>query len=217
MVREFSKYGKYEKIIRKLVLNDNVKHCTTLYTTLNKFTSKVSMTYVSNFWKAHDKISSVTNPVVFVTKIKLYDQSKKKEDGFHAVALLKEDGRTYMFDPNGILTNRENYLYVTPQGVMNGSKFSKIFDVMVPKKRGIQYIMPGLENIPPGYINAGGYCMFYLFIGLANILQKYETKNESIISLCIKITDTSKKKLLETFPTDIHIETLNILKYIFKV
>ena len=195
MVREFSKYGKYEEIIRKLVLNDNVKHCTTLYSSLNKFTSKVSVTYVSNFWKALDKISSVTNPVVFVTKIKLYDQSKERESGFHAVALLKEGGKMYMFDPNGIVTNKERYLYVTPQGVMNGNKFSKTFGVMVPQKRGIQHIMPGWENIPPGYINAGGYCMFYLFIGLTNILQKYETKNESIISLCIKITDTSKKKL----------------------
>lgn len=214
MVKEFVNFKKYEDIAKKLVNRDNVTLSSHMYTKLNMFTSKVSIVYYSNFWKAYNEITYRKVPTIFVTKIQLYNQDTDSIDSYHAVALLKHKDDLYMFDPNGVVTKKNStLLYMTPDGIMDGAKLTKKFGIRLPKYYGIQYI--GKES-PPGYINGGGYCMFYLFLGLKYTLTKYERSKKSLIEVCSSITDLEKEKLLKKFPSDIHIQTAKILDFAFK-
>ena len=220
MVREFEKFGKYKIHAKKLVDKDDLIMTNKLYTSLNNFTSRIFISYNPDFWTSYELVKKTSEPVIIATRIMLYNQDTEKDDGYHAVSILKQGRQFYLFDPNGYMNAYKHSLIYTDHNgkPIDGNKFSKKYGIKLPKYEGIQSLAPGSEKIPHGYIKNGGYCMFYLYIGLMNVLKIYETTyNESIVTICKKITDTkSLTTLLKYFPEDIHLKTKNILTDVFK-
>lgn len=220
MVREFSNFGTLRGVAKKLVDNDDLVLSNKLYINLNSYTTRVFVSYNPDFWSAYNLAKKYSEPIMIATKIMLYNQNSKKNEGYHAVCILKEGRMFYLLDPNGYMDAREQKLiYTNHTGKpIEGSAFSKKYKISLPKHEGIQSIAPGYKKIPKGYINKGGYCMFYLYIGMINILQIYETSKDNLVEICKSITDTeSLDTLLEYFPEDIHLQTKNILEDIFTV
>tara|TARA_B100001989_G_C24550433_1_gene474156 strand:+ start:5555 stop:6214 length:660 start_codon:yes stop_codon:yes gene_type:complete len=218
MVKEFEKFGKHKGIAKKLVDKDDLVLTNKLYSNLNKFTSRTFVSYNPDFWSGYDFVKKYSEPIMIATRIMLYNQDNKKDDGYHAVCILKQRRQFYLFDPNGYMNAKQHSLIYTDHNgkPIDGPKFSKKYGISLPKYEGIQSIAPGNEKIPNGYINEGGYCMFYLYIGLMNVLKIYETSKESIVTICKKITDTkSLTTLLKYFPEDVHLKTKLILKDVF--
>ena len=218
MPKEFEKFGKYKKIAKELVDKDDIVLTNKLYSNLNKYSTRVFISYNPDFWNCYEIIKNMNTPSLFVTRMMLYNQDIKKNDGYHAVALLKQGKQFYMFDPNGYTSSKDHtYIYTDHNNKpLDGKAFSNKYKINLPKYQGIQSISPGGEKIPKGYINDGGYCMFYLYIGLKNVLNIYEKSKKSIVTICKNITDVKlESKLLEYFPKDIHLKTHEILKNIF--
>lgn len=218
MVKEFEKFGKYKTIARKLVVKDDLVLTNKLYSNLNNFTSRTFVTYNPEFWNGYELAKKSSEPTMIATRIMLYNQDTKKDDGYHAVSILKQGRQIYLFDPNGYMNAKQHALIYTDHNgkPIDGPKFSKKYGIGLPKYEGIQSLAPGSEKIPNGYINEGGYCMFYLYIGLMNVLKLYETSKDSLVTICKKVTDTkSLTKLLKYFPEDVHLETKYILKTVF--
>lgn len=219
MVREFEKFGKHKGTAKKLVDKDDLVLTNKLYSNLNKFTSRIFVSYVPDFWSGYDMVKKSSEPIMIATRIMLYDQDSEKYSGYHAVSILKQGRQFYLFDPNGYMNAKKHaHIYTDLNGKpIDGPKFSKKYGISLPRYEGIQSIAPGSEKIPSGYINEGGYCMFYLYIGLMNILKIYEKSNENLVTICKKITDTkSLTTLLTYFPEDVHLKTKLILKDVFR-
>lgn len=215
MVRQFEEYGVYKEIIEKMVTKDNIKYTRTFYNDLQKYNKKVKIYYEPNFWKAYSLSEDISEPTIFASRILLFDQDTQKKAGYHAVSLICDKNKRYIFDPNGIVTSEHRYLYLCHDNIpRDGRQFSKKYLIDVPHKIGIQAIDTGIV-IPPGHINNSGYCMIYMYLGLKSILQSREKNNKSIVSLAKYLTDTTYKKLSSLFPYDIHLKTLDIIENIF--
>ena len=111
MPREFEKFGRLKTIAKKIVDKDDLPLCNRLYSSLNSFTTKAMLTYQEDFWVALNNIQIITSPVIIITRIQLYDQDENKNASYHAVALLKQGRKFYMFDPNGVFTQKDRYSF----------------------------------------------------------------------------------------------------------
>tara|TARA_A100001015_G_C14833596_1_gene649578 strand:+ start:322 stop:963 length:642 start_codon:yes stop_codon:yes gene_type:complete len=213
-MEEFHKFGKHKSKVKKLIDEDD-------YTVTKKFYGNLSKTYkevkyIDYFWNAYDSIKKSKKPTVIITRIELFNQYEvgpNKQTNFHAVALIKDGDEFYMFDANGICKKTDSMLYVNEYGkTFYSHTFSKKYNLDLPRFRGIQYYTP---KSPNGYINDGGYCMFYTYIGVERVVQKYlKSKGENLVILFKKLTE--KKNDFELFfPKDIHIQSLKIINSIF--
>ena len=213
-MKEFDKFGKHKSKVKKLIDEDDYNVTKKFYGNLSKKYKYVK--YIDYFWDAYDSIKKVETPTVVITRIELFDQyevGSNEKTNFHAVALIKDGHEFYMFDPNGICKKTDSMLYVDKYGkTFYSQTFSKKYKLDFPRFRGIQYYSP---KSPDGYINDGGYCMFYTYIGVERAIQKYlKTETENLVELFKKSTE--KKVDFELFfPRDIHIQSVKIINSIF--
>ena len=218
-MEEFDKFGKHKSKVKKLIDEDDYAVTKKFYGNLSKNYKHVK--YVDYFWDAYDNIKKTETPLVIITRIELFNQyevGSNEKTNFHAVALIKDGDEFYMFDPNGLFYEQgmkmweDSMLYLDKYGkTFYSHTFSKKYKLDLPRFRGIQYYSP---KSPHGYINDGGYCMFYTYIGVERVIQKYLRKRENLVELFKKSTE--KKKDFEVFfPKDIHLQSLKIIKSIF--
>ena len=188
-MKEFDKFGKHKSTVKKLIDEDDYLVTKKFYGNLSKNYKHIK--YIDYFWDAYDTIKKVETPLVVITRIELFDQYEvglNEQSNFHAVALVKDGYKFYMFDTNGICKKTDSMLYVDKHGkTFYSQTFSKKYKLDLPRFRGIQYYSP---KSPDGYINDGGYCMFYTYIGVERVIQQYlKSKTENLVELFKKLTE----------------------------
>ncbi len=242
---EFKKYGKYSKIVKKMVDDDYLPYVKKFYESLS--IKNLKIIYIDNFWLALDEIKSSSKSIIatrieIINQDHLYNINKKKctcitenkicnnntgeKYSSHAVSLFKnrKNGRIYMFDPNGKFNKElDQWLYKSRDGkyLLDSDNFSKHNQIVLPQYEGIQKHCKILK-INKDFIDNAGYCMFYNYIGIAAVidivLKKKSGETIDITQIIQSISDCkNKKELYNIFPFDKNIGkvSLEIVSNIF--
>ena len=237
-IKEFSKYGKYAKIVEEMIENDNIKYVKPFYEFLS---NKMSVKYVDNFWKALSELKK-KNKGIIATRIEIVNQDHLENEcacnqeykicdnndgdkfSSHAVSLFKDNKKIYMFDPNGVFIKSEHmWLYKSKDNkrLLDSNDFMKETKLILPEHKGVQAYCKILK-VNQEFIDNAGYCMFYNFIGIAYIIKQIENNyNDNIVELIKSVSDLeskNRKKLYNIFPKDKDIGkiSLKIIENVFK-
>ncbi len=202
-----------KRIAKKLVLDDNEIWCHKFYNSLAVYTTKVVVFYEPDIFLAIEKIKKSTRPTILLTMILTTDPSGKYS-GTHALALIRDGKSINLFDSNGNNGSDSDLFYTDVHRKKISQKaFGEKFKLRIPVGEGVQVFQNTKDH--KGYINKGGYCMFYVYVGIKEILRRYETdKNSSLNNIHIDIMEGSRESQLKLFK-DIHLQSLYILKDLF--
>jgi hypothetical protein len=184
--REFSKFRKGSRHkVRKLVNYDENAHIFFTPDVIlgkNKF-KNITVVYEKSSADAINMLVKRGDESVkiIVTRIRLYDNDTQQAvpgaGGFHSIFFILKGDIIYLYDPNGNYSNKDRYIYkfnrnepstdmteVQKYLRQKTKRLSK--EVIVPTVQGIQQTHKTINN---GYINDGGYCMFYNAFAIKHI------------------------------------------------
>jgi hypothetical protein len=215
---EFSGYGNKSKIVRKLVDEDDFNITT-------KFYESLGIAYQPDFSTAMQsiKLAAPTTALplyIIATRIRIGDKENiNSELNFHAVCLVRVLNNIYFFDPNGYIRNPTyTFMYPNVKGgydYLNTDVFLSKFagQIRYSKREGIQIF----NNSPDdeGYINGGGYCMFYIYCFISNLINAFN-RGVDLNSYVTNIFQHDYANDTGIFPDDLGIYSRDVIKSIFK-
>ena len=158
---EFSKFHD-PKMVEFMVNKNNVGICTKFFKCNLSNIKQFSLNFFDVFnVPTHKKQTAVP------CFIKLWDNCKNIEGTNHAVIYIKDRGKHFLFDPNGVVDEQSHrYLYYDNRPG-KGQKYdsntlSTSLNIKTPTCEGIQATAPSVPATRTNYIGGGGYCMFYV-------------------------------------------------------
>lgn len=198
-LEEFSKYGKHADIVRKMTDHDDPELCSKFYT----YDSEYVMELCLDFFELLPRLKDITNTsLVFPVFIPLIHDETNTPEGKHAILIIKEESRYFVFDPNGkVINGVHNYLYYD---LKTGKRFgSKELHDFIESEYGLKFMFPAgqgiqqLAKIPEGtgHINDGGYCMYFTREALEYLVST-KTKDPKIDLVDLARWITIKKNIL---------------------
>jgi hypothetical protein len=150
---EFSKYGKLQHIVRRIVDHDDEFLISSLYQHLDAL-------FIPKFWKAVQtaREMSLYRHVVIGTHLQMHN-TYTDEYQMHAVSVwFNKNGKGFMYDPNGDALDDWEFV-----GYKTHETIRRVFQI--DSSRGSP--PPYVDS--PGYIHGGGYCEFYNLYKLKDI------------------------------------------------
>ena len=196
---EFSQFGSLKDLIEGLVESD--MHAKEFFESLYDG-GEVEVCYESKLSEAINKLKEATkstksDKLIVVTTIELFDTENHILSGSrHSIFFVYSNNTIYLYDPNGVYNksktfayNHENKFYPNTNAFKNFLK-TQFPDkkIIVPTKIGIQQSIETPDNT--GWINEGGYCMFYNSDMIREILG-----NPDRLAELMSLTYRKKKKL----------------------
>lgn len=219
---EFSKYGKHSETVRKMTDDDDPDLCSKFYT----YDSEYVMEFCLDFFELLPQLKDIKNTsVVIPVFIPLINDETNTPEGKHAVLVVKEGSKYFVFDPNGkVIPVTHTYLYYD---LKTGKRFgSKELRDFIDAKYGMKFMFPigqgvqQLAKIPEGtgHIDGGGYCMYFTREAL-EFLVSAKTKDPAIDLVDLARWITIKKNILgKDTPfscSTIHTKSESIIRDVF--
>jgi len=180
---EFSAYEKNADTVKQMVDDDNLQITKTFY-------KKLGINYEENIEKILPELINNLSQYEFLiipTRVRFLEKKYPIEikDNFHAVCLVVFKGVIYFFDPNGVTPDSKYSFVYNKKEFLSTKEYLKKFDrsnkIVYIKQEGPQIFSTSSKS---KYINNGGYCIFYNYLFIENLIEKY--KNHELTHQYIK-------------------------------
>jgi hypothetical protein len=180
---EFSAYEKNADTVKQMVDDDNLQITKTFF-------KKLGINYEENIEKILPELIKNLSRYEFLiipTRVRFLEKKYPIEikDNFHAVCLVLFKGVIYFFDPNGVTQDPKYSFVYDKKEFLSTKEYLKKFDlsnkIVYIKQEGPQIFSTSSKS---KYINNGGYCMFYNYLFIENLIEKY--KNHELTHQYIK-------------------------------
>ena len=204
---EFTAYISKKMFVKKMINDDDPLLCSKFY---SYHSSEIVKPFVEKFLDALNECRKFSKAII-PTFISYIDDDDCIDS--HAILLVNHNGIIFLYDPNGVITDKGRFRYY-----LNGKSYisvniEKKYNIIMPQKIGIQYYAPCLASNKTKYISFGGYCMFYVWIAIDYIVKRYNKNNNiNLIKLCKQLANPVFYNGLSTcFPKRISILSRKIV------